>query len=194
MIKRKDINKRVEDLEKQEEHIYDEDNRVIVNINVRDDDEFLSNYGFEENAVISQETANFLEHAIKPINYKENLTLAIHSDVITEDEKHLYEKGIRNYYKNSLLQEKKHLDLNLKSTLFLLLAGIVYFALLTLVSFFLKNDLWIEVLSIVGWVFIWEAVEVFFLERPKLRRMKYRYYALMNAKIIFIDVKRKEEI
>lgn len=192
MIKRKDVNKRVEDLEKQEKHIYDEDDRVVININVRDDVEFLSNYGIEENTVISQETASFLEHAIKPINYKENLTLAIHSDVISEDEKYLYDKGIRNYYKNSLLEQKKHLDLNLKSTLFLLLSGIVYFALLTLVSFFLKNDLWVEVLSIVGWVFIWEAVEVFFLERPKLRRMKYRYYALMNSKIIFIDVKRKE--
>ena len=35
------------------------------------------------------------------------------------------------------------------------------------------------------WVFTWEAVDIFFLQRPKLHKEQQRNFAAMNAEIVF---------
>lgn len=73
----------------------------------------------------------------------------------------------------------------------LTLIGVIYFAVLIIISFFVDFDIILEMLSIAGWVFLWEAIELFFLERPKIKNLQYRAYALMNAKIKYIELNKK---
>jgi hypothetical protein len=50
-----------------------------------------------------------------------------------------------------------------------------------------------EIVSISGWVFVWDAVDKFFFDRPSLRRIMLRNVQLSRAKINFI-VKNENEL
>lgn len=191
MIKRKQLREKAKQLQNEDKQLYDEEGRAVVNMTVLDDRGFLSQYGEDNDILISSETAAFLEHSTKAIHHNKDLTLSISSNVIDEREKVLYEKGIRNYYENTFLALQKDLKRNFLTTMLLTIIGVIYFAVLIIISFFVDFDIILEMLSIAGWVFLWEAIELFFLERPKIKNLQYRAYALMNAKIKYIELNKK---
>lgn len=190
MISYKELKDKEIELEKEEKQVYDEEGRAVVNLTVLDDSEFLSPYGEENDVLISGETASFIEHSIKPVHHRKNLTLVLNSNVIDENEQAVFEKGVRNYYENTFLELKKKLKANLLVTILLTIAGFIWFGALIAISIFFEYDLIIEMISIAGWVFLWEAVDLFCLQRPSLKRKQFRAYALMNSKIVFQKLKK----
>lgn len=44
----------------------------------------------------------------------------------------------------------------------------------------------LNMLDVFAWVFLWEAVDMFFLQRPQLRKRRYRTEAVLQAKITFV--------
>ena len=191
MISRKQLRDKTKELAKEEKQVYDDEGRVVITLTVLDDRGFLSPYGEDNDLLISSETAAFLEHSTKAIHHKKDLTLQFYSNVIDDREKVLYEKGIRNYYENSFLAHQRELKHNLWLTLLLTLIGIVYFGVIVAISLFFYYDIILEMLSIAGWVFLWEAVDIFFFQRPKIKHAQYRSYALMKAKINYAELNKK---
>lgn len=191
MIKRRQLKEKVKELQKEDKQIYDEEGRAIINMTVLDDHEFLSPYGEEKDIVISSETAAFLEHSTRAIHHNKDLTLIISSNVIDEKEKVLYKKGIHNYFENSFLALQKDLKRNLLASIIFALIGVLYFAVLVVISLFVDYDMILEMLSIAGWVFLWEAVELFFIDRTEMKNKQYRAYAFLNAKIIYEELNKK---
>ena len=191
MINRRQLKEKAKELQKEHKQIYDEEGRAVINMTVLDDNEFLSPYGEEKDIVISRETAAFLEHSTRAIHHNRDLTLVISSNVIDEKEKVLYKKGIHNYFENSFLALQKDLKRNLWTSIIFALIGVLYFAVLIVVSLFVDYDLILEMLSIAGWVFLWEAVELFFIDRTEMKNRQYRAYAFLNAKIIYEELNKK---
>ena len=70
------------------------------------------------------------------------------------------------------------------SIIFLIISAVVL-----LINFSVINRLNIlllsEIVLVIGWVFLWEAVQIFFIDRHKLIRAKYRYINIIEAKISF---------
>ena len=190
MINRRQLKEKAKELQKEDKQIYDEEGRAVINMTVLDN-EFLSPYGEEKDIVISRETAAFLEHSTRAIHHNRDLTLVISSNVIDEKEKVLYKKGIHNYFENSFLALQKDLKRNLWTSIIFALIGVLYFAVLIVVSLFVDYDLILEMLSIAGWVFLWEAVELFFIDRTEMKNRQYRAYAFLNAKIIYEELNKK---
>lgn len=190
MILRKQLKDKEKELAKEERQIYDQEGRAVINVNVLDDSGFLSPYGEDNDVLISSETAAFLEHSIRPVNHKKDLSLIIKSNVIDDKEKGVFAKGIKNYYENTFLELQQKLKTNLFATLLLMLAGFVWFAVVIVLSLFFTYDMILEMISIAGWVFLWEAVDLFFLQRPQIKRKQYRAFALMNAKLKFEELKK----
>ena len=191
MINRRQLKEKAKKKKKEDKQIYDEEGRAVINMTVLDDNEFLSPYGEEKDIVISRETAAFLEHSTRAIHHNRDLTLVISSNVIDEKEKVLYKKGIHNYFENSFLALQKDLKRNLWTSIIFALIGVLYFAVLIVVSLFVDYDLILEMLSIAGWVFLWEAVELFFIDRTEMKNRQYRAYAFLNAKIIYEELNKK---
>jgi hypothetical protein len=51
-----------------------------------------------------------------------------------------------------------------------------------------------EIISISGWVFVWDAVDKFFFDRPALRRAMLRNMQLSKAKVNFLVKEENEQI
>lgn len=164
-------------------YLRDSDNRIIININVKDDADFLSVFSQNEIPVISSEVAEFIENSTDSILPKEQLTLRIHSDCIDETEKELYKEGIREYYIEKSIANSRELKRNNIITVLLTIAGILALALQLFLEYKTDNMLWTEVIDIVAWVFLWEAVDISAFGNRSLRIKNKRYQSYLTMKI-----------
>ena len=114
-------------------------------------------------------------------------------------------KEVKNHYLFKFSETKKQKSDVVKKSWNLLLAGIFFVIVYILMSYFSKNSdnmsrnasLWLsifsEVIDIVYWVFIWEAVDKFFFEQREVQRQLFRLTQLATADINFIAKGKWEE-
>ena len=55
----------------------------------------------------------------------------------------------------------------------------------------IENNILGEALSIIGCFFMWEAIDIYAIQRSVLKLDKRRYMNFINADIIFIDEQEK---
>lgn len=170
----------------------DEENRIVVNMTVNDDSNFLSVFSQSDTPVISTDVAEFIENSTDSILPKEPLTLRIHSDCIDDREKELYRSGIKEYYSEKNIANERELKRNNMIMILLTIAGVFVLALQLVFEYKTGNLIWSEVLNIVAWVFLWEAVDIGAFENRHLRWKKKRYLSYLSMKIEYIDITKHQ--
>ena len=147
-----------------EKHELDEEGRAIIEVTVRRDVDFLSDYSVEK-PMISSAFSDFLREQSEAFPPREPICLKIYSNCIDEHEQSVYGAALKEY---AMRNYKKH-ALELKKNAFisaiLMAVGVLGLAAVVLLSLFVDNAVIAEVLDIFAWVFVWEAVDLFFLER-----------------------------
>ena len=74
--------------------------------------------------------------------------------------------------------------------LLLTLAGVVALVAAFLIEHQTANPIWTEVVDIIAWVFLWEAVDISAFKNRGLRLKRFRYLAFMSMKIEYCPVER----
>lgn len=165
----------------------DGEDRIIVDMNVKDDTDFLSVYSTNETPVISNEVAEFLENSTRSIRADEQLTLRVKSDCIDETEKKVYKAAIKEYYTERYHENERELKAQNRIALLLLIVGVLVLASALLWEYKIGNILWAEVVDVVAWVFLWEAVDIKFFKTRELAQQRKRYAALIDMKIEYYN-------
>lgn len=169
-------------------HRRDAEDRVIVNMTVQDDSNFLSVFSEKNTPIISTEVAEFIEHSTVSIHPKEPLTLKIHSDCIDDREKRLYKEAITEYYREKYTANYRELRRNRILILILTVMGILTLALAIAWEYRADNPIWTEVIDIVAWVFLWEAVDIGAFGNRALRiRQKY-CLSYLSMKVEYVPI------
>ena len=158
-----------------------------ISLTVYDDSSFLSPYSSDNEEIISDEVAGFLENSAKQIKPTRSLKINIKSKTIAENEKPVYLRAIKNYYENESAEIKRNLKFNLIATLILFAISVVVLLVLFLVVAKFNIQVLTEIVTIMAWVFLWEAVDLFFIRRPLLRRELHRCENLKNSEIVFLN-------
>ena len=162
----------------------DEKGNFIIDMMILDDDSFIS--PFCGNApVISSDAATYLDNAIKNVPPKFGVSLRITSDVISKEKEEIHIESIRNYYRNEQKQLIRELVSNKMSAFVMFVIGLFVIATMIVLSLTDTSEIWITVLEIIGWVFVWESVDAFFIERSKLKRDLLRANQFINAEVVF---------
>jgi hypothetical protein len=109
--------------------------------------------------------------------------LKIKSNCIDQNEKILYRRAIKEYYTEKYAAVNRELKKNHLIAFVLGLLGVLVLAGAIVLDYFYESAIWAEVIDIVAWVFLWEAVDIAFLETRKLKldRQKYIAYVMMNV-------------
>ena len=158
-----------------------------ISLTVYDDSNFLSPYSSDNEEIISDEVAGFLENSAKQIKPTRSLKINIKGKTIAENEKPVYLRAIKNYYENESAEIKRNLKFNLIATLILFAISVVVLLVLFLVVAKFNIQVLTEIVTIMAWVFLWEAVDLFFIRRPLLRRELHRCENLKNSEIVFLN-------
>jgi hypothetical protein len=187
MIKELKAIKKEHDLKRDKKYAKDDDGRIVVDLSIRNDDYFLSPYSTGENSVLSAEVSDFIEHSLMTIPVDESIKLRIHSDVINEEEKIEYSKAIKEHYsecyKSVSYEKKRHFKL---AFIMAFVAILVLTVMIGLDLSGINNAVALEVLDIVAWVFMWEAVDIFFMKTTFIRLKEKRYLRLCDCSIEFV--------
>ena len=157
-----------------------------INMTVLDDSEFLSPYSEINTPVISGEVAEFLENGANAAHIKDNFELNVYSNSIDGDKQTRYEQAIRNYFALKLNAEQRELKRNSLVSLIFAIVGVVALAFMIICDQLLDMQaIWVECIDIFAWVFLWEAVDQFFIERRKIRFSRKRLKSLAEMPISF---------
>ena len=162
--------------------------RQAICMNVSDDSNFLSVFSENDTPVISREVADFIETSTPFIRPADRLTLKIRSNCIEENEKELYRRAIGEYYIEKYADVNRELKKNRWISLFLGLIGMAVLAGAIVLEYFHESAIWAEVIDIATWVFLWEAVDIAFLETRKLKLDRHKYIAYVMMNIEFEDM------
>lgn len=156
-----------------------------IDMTVTDDGNFLSPYSEDGQPVISSEVADFLENAAKAYRPKDSLIVNIHGDCIDDCEKIKYASAIKNYYALKKKEEERELRRKVLASIIFAVIGIIALAVMFIVSDFNVNEVWKECIDIFAWVFVWEAVDLFFIERGAIVVRRKRCENFIEAEIRF---------
>ncbi|MEG1535591.1 MAG: hypothetical protein RR416_01320 [Clostridia bacterium] len=170
----------------------DENGLLLLNMTVLDDSNFISPFSYHEAQTLSEDASNFLDKALKPARYKEDIHLQIHSNVIDDEEKQVYAQAIKTHYYECYIAEKQNIKRDVILAAFMLLAGVAFLALMLLANHFWSSAITNEILDIIAWVFMWEAADIFFLERKVSTWKQQRNISLCKAKITFLPLATKK--
>lgn len=166
---------------------YDENGIRVINLNVSDDDGFLSPYSYGGKPLISMEVAEFLNQSLKHLKIKEQVRFVVRGNTIDENEKKIYEQAIKYYYSQDVSETKSQLKHNaVLSAVMLLIGAIVFSVAITLTSLGVQT-LVLDILDVVAWVFVWEAVDLFVLQRTQLKHRLLKSLKTAAAEITFVN-------
>lgn len=171
----------------------DGEGRIVINMTVKDDSDFLSVFSQSDTPVIGSEVAEFIENSTSSILPKEQLTLRIHSGCIDDTEKELYREGIREYYSEKSIANARELRRNNVVSLLLLIAGVLVLALQLVLEYRFDSVIWAEVIDIAAWVFLWEAADIRFFGNRSLQLKNRRYRSYLSMKIEYVDIAKNSE-
>lgn len=161
---------------------------------VADDSNFLSPFFADGYPIISEEIAEYFNHNIKRRAKWRSLKIKIASGCIDEQERVIYANAIKNYYTTEHSETKRKLRRNMiASVIMTLIAAAVFTIAIALENSSSAGTVILNMLDVLAWVFMWEAVDKFFFQRHALRVKSLRYQALTEAEVIFEDLNIPKE-
>ncbi len=168
---------------------HDNEGRAIINLRVKNDDNFLSPYSTDENGALSGEVSEFIEHSLMEVHHNERIHFKIHGDTIDEKEQKEYVNAIHSHYescyKETILSKRRLMKISL---IMAFIAILTLSAMIFLEVSGMTNAVLVEVIDIIAWVFMWEAVDIFFLRCAVLRQKERRYLCLLESVIEFLPL------
>lgn len=163
---------------------YVENEDAIISIYVEEVDDFYNEFDADE-LTLSDDIVNFINNRVETISNKYGIVLEFDVPKMSSKEKEKIINIIRsNYGLTSSLKNKALQTIKYKSLVFFLI-GIPFLLFSYSMSDF--GELGKEVLSIVGWVSIWEAISAMLFDNFKLRTSKLKVDRLFNAPIKFSE-------
>lgn len=166
----------------------DEEGRAIIELTVLRDEDFLSDFSDGTRPVISGEVAQFLEESAMRFLPKESVCLKIYSDCIDKEEERIYSEALKEYYVRHYRRNFSDLRRNALFAAVMAAVGLIGIAAALAITFWGRMPVLAEAVDIFAWVFLWEAVDLFFLQRSVLRAERNRYLRFFEAKIVFLPL------
>ena len=168
----------------------DDSGRVIIQMNVKDDANFLSEFSESATPVISTEVAEFIENETSAVPPNEDFTLQVYNDCIDDREEKVYSAAIKEYYMQKYIANEREIKRNRFAVLLLGIAGILVLAAELIFDYRVGNALWSSVIDIVAWVLLWEAVDIGVLEARVTAIKRKRFLAYLSMKTEYIPTKK----
>ena len=161
--------------------------RTVINMVVKDDTEFLSVFSASDTPVISSGVAEFIENSTNYIPGAKPLVLRIKSNCIDEQEKTTYKKAIKQYYSEKLAALERAIKLDNLISGILAFLGVLVLVFAVFIEYNFSSVVWAEVIDIVAWVLVWEAVDVGFLKNRSMKIQRNRYREYINMEIEYVS-------
>ena len=142
------------------------DDPSVIHVRISSREQLFSTYGFSDDA-LNSELGEYISDKAKEAPIKDEIKIKFHTaDDVTAEEA---EQTVKNHFRAAYKSTKKEIGRISVISLIMTLLGIVALTALILINHFTDNLYITSIVEIAAWVFIWEAVDYFFLQRPVVK-------------------------
>lgn len=173
----------------------DENGRGIIDVGAENYDDVFSYYDLDGESVLDNEFVEFLEAKADAIPLKEELAIHFHIQEPSEEKRLEIDKAVKNHYKREIKALNRKLHRISMFSLYLLLMSMVFLAIYIPLEILEVNWVFAYVFDIATWVFIWEAVDQWFIHRREIKQKMLRKFRFVRSDIDvyeYVNKKQKE--
>ena len=161
------LNKQKKEIDKLilgDENIYKTTNAIDVKIESKE--QIFSAYSYSGDK-LNTEFSEYISDKAKSVPIKEQIKIKIHTkdDIEAED----VEQSVKSHFRAEYKERKKEVNRLAVISFIMMLLGIIALTALILVEHFTDNVYVTSIAEIAAWVFVWEAVDIFFLQRATVK-------------------------
>ena len=138
----------------------------LINVKIDGKDQLFSAYSYSEDK-LNIEFSNYIFDKAKDAPVKEKIKIIIHSanDLDASE----VQQSLKGHCKSAYIESKKEIKRIVFVSTIMTILGILALTALILINHFTENIYITSIVEIAAWVFIWEAVDFFFLQRPVVK-------------------------
>ena len=130
----------------------------------------------------------FVDKVFRLVKKKADLEIDItFPSAMKDEEKDKIEKLFKSHYAINIVKSNEEIKRHNIVSIFLLFFGIIVYGAYGLLEYFKMDFIFQGVIEIASWVFIWEAVDMFFLSNFGSRLERMKNIKIFNAKINRIE-------
>ena len=160
------------------------DGRQIAEIRVSENGEFLSPYSLNGEPVISEDAAQILERSVKHFSPAKPVAFRLSGGGIKKENENIYSSAVKNYYHGEFSEIHRELKkCNVLAIIMTVIAAIIFAAAVILSNHGFVDQVFLNIIDVVAWVFMWEAADVFVFRRNELKVKRIRFFNIIEAKI-----------
>lgn len=163
---------------------YDKDGRAIIDVGLKSADNFFSPYSYRTQEIMNPEVDNYINDCESCLPTDKDLSIDIYTEEpVSNEVKSRIKKTVKRHHATEVIAIKQQLKRNLILGISFSVIGLMILlfeaVLYNLARVFYLNT----VIGIVGWLFLWDGLEIIFYNRQELKRKLLQSYRLMNAKV-----------
>ena len=163
---------------------YDKDGRVVIDVGLKCAEDFFSPYSYRTYELMNPEVCDYINTCEANIPKSEEITLDIYTENLTSnEEKRRIRQTVKRHHAEEVIAINKKLRKNFWTGMFCSFLGLLILLIEAIIYSFVVNMYLDTVMAVIGWLFLWDGLEIIFYERGELNRKKVQSYRLMNAKV-----------
>ena len=171
---------------------YNKDGSIQINVGLKDSDDFFSPYSYKTYELMNPNVIEYIDMCEQTIPIKEKVTLDIYTETPTTNaEKIRIRKAVKRHHAEKLSIVNHKLKRNLLEGLFFSFIGIIILFVEAVIYSLIDNMYLDTILAVIGWLFLWDGVEVVLSERSELKRQKLSCLRMLEAKVHVRKYSRK---
>lgn len=163
------------------------DGMAQIDINLYDGVELFNPLSYGKQRDLHSDIYELIDAKLYTIPVKYPIRICFHGSVSDPQVQDEVRKGIQEHYMFLFRDKKEDLRINLLKTICMAIFGVILLTIYFTLELTSSNPVFMEFLSIAGWVAAWEAIDSWLLQRKAIRIEYWNVGQAVLSEVTFSD-------
>lgn len=163
------------------------DDMAQIDINLYDGVELFNPLSYGKQRDLHSDIYELIDAKLYTIPVKYPIRICFHGSVSDPQVQDEVRKGIQEHYMFLFRDKKEDLRINLLKTICMAIFGVILLTIYFTLELTSSNPVFMEFLSIAGWVAAWEAIDSWLLQRKAIRIEYWNVGQAVLSEVTFSD-------
>ena len=182
----KNLKDKLKEIEDSDGFVCDEKGRAIINVGAENYDDIFSPYCFKGGDTLSSSLVEYLNQKASVIPLEYDLTIKFHIKGANDEKRKEIQSALKENYESTIYAVDQRLHRTMIFSLWFILLGVIFSALYILTHDKLHIAI-TYIIDLLAWVFLWEGIDAFYLDRRVMKIDKLKALRLATANIVTIE-------
>lgn len=163
---------------------YNKDGSVQIPVGLKEAGDFFHPYSYLTYEIMNPEVKDYIETFEATIPAEDNVSVDIYTETqTTQEEKKRIRRTVKRHYAEEIVAGEEQLKKETSKAIWFCVIGFIILLAEAILYHFFENMYLDTILAVIGWLFLWDGLEVLLYERAGIRAQLIRSYRLLNAKV-----------